>query len=700
MLPKTSPGRVTASVLGSAIALALAACSSGSTDTAPAAQPAAQTTPTVVDNTVKSVTISGVAAMGAPLAGAAIKVYDRTGALVCEQTAAADGSYTCDLGVEPKAPFVLVATLGETELASAFASATTSTVNITPITNLIASTLSTNGDPRTLVATLSSGGAPFTAASLQSAVERIVAALKPLTDALGTAIDPITGTFSADGTGYDKVLDAIQVTVRPNGTSSNIEITVKTLPAAEDSAPVSISFQSDATAIPPLPATISLGDVSGTNVQAAVAEFLARMTACYALPASQRVSDGTNVGSVVTADACKSLFSQDDPARFLSGGNVVGPASSNAFGSLFRNGPTGSTFDAGSFNFFRVNGDWVVSYRMKLPDTSTSPEQVVLRNEAGKLRLIGNQYVYGASVRSFTQLRDHLNQPDLTNLSVGYNIQIGNRTSAGVPIFAKVEVTSPRGNVITYKPTSGLSYLAIERSPGVMTGTPVVRLAGKLVSSAWTQHPKVLDTGLFFGDTTVFTDDYIRAMSDQGVWKMEFFHVDSSVPNVVQNYRTTARALTLAEASQVVFTDLTAPARAELVADTATTGYFAFPDAPGAVSPQFADLSANGNAALWQVPAGALAPLSVNIYGRAPSSGGTQGLRFNDGVNVLSSARTALIECSAQSVGDTHCAASPYRNQYATGSTVNSIEFFSRDQRGVEYSSMKSLYKVTPPAAL
>ena len=93
------------------------------------------------------------------------------------------------------------------------------------------------------------------------------------------------------------------------------------------------------------------------------------------------------------------------------------------------------------------------------------------------------------------------------------------------------------------------------------------------------------------------------------------------------------------------------------------------------------------------MPAGAIAPSTVNVYGRAPSNGA----RFNDGVGVASSARKVTVPCSAQSVGDAHCAASPYRNQYATGSTANLIELWGRDARQVEYSTMNALYRLTVP---
>jgi hypothetical protein len=99
-----------------------------------------------------------------------------------------------------------------------------------------------------------------------------------------------------------------------------------------------------------------------------IADLAARLNACYALPAAQRVSDGTNAGSTLVAPACRTLFSQDDPTTFLSNGARVGPAQTAAYSSLFRDGAVGLRWEAGAFDFYRANGDWIVSYKVVLPD--------------------------------------------------------------------------------------------------------------------------------------------------------------------------------------------------------------------------------------------------------------------------------------------------------------------------------------------
>jgi hypothetical protein len=633
------------------------------------------------------------AATGAPLSGATIRVIDATGATLCEATADAAGAYTCTLGSTPKAPLVVQAVRDEVTLLSALGEAVSGTVNVTPITHLIVATLAADGDPQALMTQLAAGQAPFTAAALDTAVARVTDSLKPLTDRLGATIDPIRDTFAADGSGYDKVLDALQVSIRPEGGTSNVEITVKTVPGSEDAAPVAISFQANATTIPAIPSTGDFGELSSVNLPAAVADLAARMNACLALAPAQRASNGSTLGSTLVATECRSLFSQDDPSRFLANGARVGPLA--AYSLLFSDASIPIRYEAGTFDFYRANGDWVVTYRTASPGGAVSFEQAVARLENGKLKFIGNQYDYSAAVRPIVQRREYLNTPAATSLTVGYNVTIANRVNgSGNAVFSKVEVTTPRGNTLTYLPSPGLSSLVLAKPDGTASTTSVIRLAGRLTDPAQTAHPADVDPALYFADRALYTEAFIRAIPDQGVWKLTFFHADGS-PNVVQAYRTVSRAMTLAEAAQARFAEPLQASKDALRARSAANGYGTFTATPSEQTPQYADLRGSDGGAWWAVPAGALAPSMVNLYGRATTVSTSP--RYNDAINVSPAARSAVIRCSAQSLGDPHCAAFPLRDQYATGVTFNAIELWGRDARQTEVSSMTALYKVTVP---
>src|SRR5690606_41927074 len=61
----------------------------------------------------------------------------------------------------------------------------------------------------------------------------------PLHDALPILHD----TFTADGTGHDRLLDSIRITILPSGSSANIEIALKSGDDAQS--PPTIFFTSD-----------------------------------------------------------------------------------------------------------------------------------------------------------------------------------------------------------------------------------------------------------------------------------------------------------------------------------------------------------------------------------------------------------------------------------------------------------------------
>jgi len=221
----------------------------------------------------------------------------------------------------------------------------------------------------------------------------------------------------------------------------------------------------------------------------------------------------------------------------------------------------------------------------------------------------------------------------------------------------------------------------------------VIRLNGQYLNAATTGHPKDKEASLFYADPTIYTDDAIKQIPDQGVWKLEFFHVDTNLPNVIQQHRTTSRAPTLAEAMAMPFAAMTSEARTDLIGISSATGSVTWTGAANGSDPNFLDLSTSTDGPFWQVAAGALSPVTVSVYGRAPTVGGVQWARFNDSQGVASSARTTIVRCSSQSVSDHHCDAS-LTSQYAQGSNWNSVELWARSDRQVEMSKMIGVYKI------
>lgn len=675
-----TPSRLRWALTGLGAAAALAACGGGGGDD-PAPAPVATT-------------LSGTAATGAPFAGAALQVTDATGATVCDTTTAADGSFSCTLAPTAARPLVLRAVKDDQMLYSATATAGDTRANVTPLTTIIAARLAPNGDPSKLAAAPQS----ITAAALQAQVTALVAALQPLITALNVTVDPIVGEFTANGTGQDKLLDSISVTVQPSGTAANIEVTVKTLPTSANAQPEPLKFSSSDATLPTVSSTVAAA-VAPVPTPSKVADLFARLNACYALPLTQRIDSATSdttsaigTASNVKAAVCRGLFQNSDPGSFISNKVGVGRNANNggAFASMFRAGATGLQWTAGDVEFFRANGDMIITYKWVDTAGNQDFDQIAAHADSdGTLRVVGNSNTYPVTIRPVSEDRDLVNTPAFSYYTTGYNIQIDNRTSNGNPVFSKVVVTPPFGPARTMLPTAGLSFLVIAPDGVTPSGSPVLRLAAAYRNTAQAGNPQEKEPGLVFS-TPQYTEDQIRLLDNNGVWTIEFFHADPGVANVVQYYRTVRRAETIGEIRNTrVFPDLLPAGRAGLIEETQANGYIRFG------VPDTLLIDTNGGDG-WTVPVGALAPTSASAFGRAPfgsTTTGQQGLRFNDTASIASTARKVTILCSTQTVNDMHCDAGG-QGRYAVGTTINMIELWARSPKQVEVSKKFGTYKL------
>lgn len=689
-----------AGVLLSAALLTVAGCGGGSSPTAPAAP---------------SITLSGVAATGAAFVGAVVTVIDSRGTVVGTSSGVGDdGRFTVTLRSDAQAPFVLVASRtdanGETQnLVSVVESATQTTANITPITTLIASRLSPSGDPTQLDEELASNRATITPEAVAATVTEVKAILAPLLAATGTAsADPLKDTFATDGTGYDRLLDSISITIVPaSNTSSNIEIAVKS--ATDGDAPPPIVFGSAATLSDITTAnSITDSSIGGSSVSSStlveegtsvkIAAFLDTLTACYAVPLEQRIAGATvsdtrvdGTASAVTAPACRNVFHSNDPANFLSNGRVV--ASDGAFSGLFRRGATGVVFSQGTYEFARANGDWVIGYKSR--DTGgaeTYDSLVVRKGEDGKLRLIGNGYQYPGGVSAYQQLRRFitLEQQDYSYYSTGYTLNVDNLQKAddSGPVFARVIITTPTGATVTVRPSAGSSFLVFYKS-GAATGTNFLRLRSEFANTGITSHPSVMDTTSLFFVSSDRSEEQLAAAPSQSVWTFRYFLSGNATdtPDAVQTYKTRARALTIGELRSKGFAELMPPLVSGIAADADPTFGTIALDAD-----QPARIEADEGGAAWSVPATALPPTSLTLFGRyTPPSSSAYG--FNDTATVRSTDRKGVITCSDNPPADSHCSAT-VPGGFASGAIANGLHLFSRDAAGREYAHFYAMYKV------
>lgn len=699
-------------VAATVLSLTLAACGGGGGDGGAGGLPPAPLT-----------SLSGTAATGAPLVGATIVVRDATGAQVqvCRDAASnvvactvgADGRFSLGLRDGAQAPLVLTATPADGGPAQVGVSAQAtdgSTANITPITTLVAATLSPNGNPHDLSA------ADFDAADLQTALATIVSALQPLLDAVGSTLDPLTDAFATDGTGMDKALDVLDVQMGLD--AAGVFVVRAEIKLNGDSAqPASLVIAAGGA-----PATQNMASVTATSLPAdgvsmQLAALMQRMAACYNLPHALRVNTATTPHSII-ASACTDLFANSDPSSYLHNGGRVGPG--RAFSGMFANrdtgGPTGGlntlTFDQPVYEYTRTGaeaGDVVFTFRWRDLNGNQDWEQVVVRPQNGQLHFIGNQYLYDARVRPFVQRREFVESASsgFSYFASGYNTLARNHLDgAGNPLFDRVQFVSPSGRVLTVWPSPGFDRLNYRLANGTVSGTPIVNLqwayfSGGSVGPSGTDLAD-LETGRIFardasGNPQPWTNEQIQAIPNQGRWRVDFFFAGNTgtTPDATQWHTTQSRAQTLAEtralAWAAVVPEVVAMMRADI--DPARGGILFD-------QPDFLDLRPllpGDPVHYWSVPTNAIAPTNVLVNGTYTEGALVQ--RFNDGQGVRTTATTTTIYCSPASAADVHCELDGSGNstgRFRAGNVVNTLELWARDGRGVERSHLYALYQRLP----
>lgn len=674
--------------LTSAAVFALAACGGGggSSDTALTTSPAPAPAPATAVST--AVTLSGTVATGAALSGATLTVTDATGAEVGRiESIGTDGQFTVTLSTGAQAPFVLIAKRDDVTLVSVQDLPSSGTVNVTPITTLVASRLSPSGDPTQLGKEIAARAVTVDTAAVNRRVEEVRDMLKPVLEATGTTSDDLLrGRFDTNGRGQDKLLDSLKITITPDSArSANIQITVRQKSADEEE-PAEIRFNSAATTTAPTLPRVASSSLLEDGTSPLITELMTRLSACYALPVTERVSStATNAtGSAITAPACTGLFVDSNPTGYLHNGLRVG--TSGAFGGIFKAGATGVVFSRGSYEFSRENGDLVVGYTTTNPTTqATDTGALVVRKvtDAGTgratLRLIGNQYAYDGSVSAYHQQRHFitLNQSGLDYDSIGYTLNVSNTTdSSGQPIFDRVVVTTPKANRLVLKPLAGSSYLGLVKG-STTSSTNFVRLRSAFADATAQGHPSRRDTSLFFVENDL-SDSELAGMSAHSVWKFEYYL--ASNPDAVaatQHFKTRARPMTVAELRQRGLARLADTDLDNIVAQSSpTTGRVPLPTAGG--------VTVN-----WTVPDNALAPTNLKLWGRTSA-----GSMFNDQENVLSTARTGSIRCSRQTSADAHCDTSVTPPNFVSGSTADGMHLWARDMNGREFARFYAMYRL------
>lgn len=435
-------------------------------------------------------TLSGVAAVGAPIESGAITVHDATGAVVGSGTTGSGGAFSVQLTVHGTAPYTLKLVKDEITLHALHTVAASGVVNITPLSDAVVAMVSPTGSADGLVSALQNRATSPTKAVIDQKREVIQTALSPVAAAAGFTGNLFTDEFTANGKGKDKLLDSISVVATADGVSksANIQMVVKvaTDPINATSQLPVVNLTSQTSIAQANSARQSLGtftanDLTPDNAAALYDGLLANLNACYREPPSVR-TDGV---SVVRSDACKKVFLNNDPTQYLNFGQRLG--STAQFAGLFTY-PGAVEFKPVAKPYLvqdlmgtrRGDGIGRAIVALSWVNEHGNRENIMLyvtkytNNGQEMLGLSGDRNIYPWSVSSHTQLRTFPLKSDrsLDYVQSSYLIAVRDLIRNGKSVVNYVTVTTPtQKKVLLASPLGGASRdLAICRSVEVNLG--------------------------------------------------------------------------------------------------------------------------------------------------------------------------------------------------------------------------------------
>jgi hypothetical protein len=660
------------------------------------------------------------------MANATLQIYGKDGIAVLNTpvTIATDGTYSATIPATASGPFIFEVDTGSEKIYSILTSKSSSpVVNVTPLSNLIAAKLSSTGNPLNLVSEIAAASTNISQSGLENATATVMTALQPLATALnlGTSVNPISTAFSANGTGLDRMLDSLDVKIEPKGTASQIEVTLKQAVAESTELP-RLSFVHNET--PPTLPTVDTTKLVDAGITPKIQTLLDTLTACFAVPLNTRISASGSQASDIQSQTCKDAFIGSDPSAYKSGGMLINK--SQHYGGIFTTDSSAGVAFTDPKYFYTVGttivngptqGDIVFGYRWKDEYGNFQIEKNVGRIDPndGKLKLIGNQYIYDIGVGPYAQRRNYLKQTDSTFLSVGYSFglscyHLNQKITNAADKIKKVKVTSPGNHVITLVPnvandgTCNYSYFVVAFSnttdgmgdPSTVSGTGFVRLQSAYTSKETTSanHPRKLDSTIwFFGGSngTDLTNDEIKDLPPMGVWKFEYFKTTASgsTPVATQYYKTTSRSLTIdGFKSLVKLPELTPNLSTKLITDSTCSNINPLYCYYSQVSGPFVATWAKSTEVGLQ-PATYLA----RIYGIKNKTVSTAG--YEDSLKFGSSRNTASISCGQGEINlQSYCTGTASNASFSANATIDSLDLVSRASDGTDVSHFHTLRKL------
>ena len=417
--------------------------------------------------------LSGTAAVGAPIEGAGITVFDASGSVVGSGTSSADGKFSITLTSVGVAPYTLKLVKDEITLHALHTVAASGVVNITPLSDAVVAMVSPTGSADGLVSALQNSATPPSKAVIDQKREVIQTALTPVALAAGFTGNLFTDEFTANGKGKDKLLDTISVVSSADGVakSANIQMVVKVstdpidptsqLPVVNLTSQTSVS---EANSIRQSMGTLTANDLTPDNSAALYIGLIANLNACYKEAPTVR-TDGV---SVVLSDACKKVFLNNDPTQYLNFGQRLG--STAQFAGLFTY-PGAVEFKPVAKPYLvqdlmgsrRGDGIGRAIVAMSWVNEQGNRENIMLyatkytHNGQETLGLSGDRNIYAWSVSSHTQLRTFPLKTDrsLDYVQSSYLIGVRDLIRSGKSVVNYATVTTPSNKKVLLASAEG-----------------------------------------------------------------------------------------------------------------------------------------------------------------------------------------------------------------------------------------------------
>lgn len=390
--------------------------------------------------------VTGVAANGAAMMGATVTLTDATGKTLTTN-AADDGTFTFPDLTGYTVPLQLSASaqVGAKQVTqySIYANALASgsnTINITPLTSAIVGLVAPSGVLSDLTAAQLSAISP---SQISAASSQIMSVIAPVAANIAGAgrFDPITTSFSANGLGVDKLLDHIDVAVRPDGIDISNKMAIST---GDSNAQASATLVKGSSAVATPLTSTDVIDLA--NIQTLVNQF----KACFAVSSSQRLTNKT-VSSATLADACKVMALPN----YLHNGNSFASRWAGLLNSAAIDSSTKMAMPEIRLRL-SSNPD-VVAVNLNFVDNTgtgyTLPE-IIQRQTDGSWKLYGSQRAINAFVEtSLIHYQDMTpntayNNINYSRVETGFRFSFDPRVtfSGGVVTNAAIDLTQTGGS--------------------------------------------------------------------------------------------------------------------------------------------------------------------------------------------------------------------------------------------------------------